>query len=54
MNNYRASGGGDYHMFKDKPIVKEIQQDMVELISNYIQKHQTIQAIVMNNFTVKI
>src|SRR5699024_3673541 len=37
MNNYRASGGGDFDMFKNKPVVKEIQQDMVELISNYIE-----------------
>lgn len=54
MNNYRASGGGDFDMFKNKPIVKEIKQDMVELISNYIQKHKTIQATITNNFSVKV
>ena len=54
MNNYRASGGGDFYMFKGKPVVKEIQQDMVELISRYIEKHRTIQPTVTNNFTVTI
>lgn len=53
MNNYRASGGGDFDMFKNKPVVKEIRQDMVELISNYIQKHKTIKATITNNFSVK-
>lgn len=52
MNNYRASGGGDFHMFSGKPVVKEIQQDMVELISSYIEKHQTIHPTLTNNFTV--
>ncbi|UJL45253.1 bifunctional metallophosphatase/5'-nucleotidase [Virgibacillus sp. NKC19-16] len=53
MNNYRASGGGNFDMLKNKPVVKEIQQDMVELISNYIQKHKTIKAAITNNFSVK-
>lgn len=52
MNNYRASGGGDFDMFKDKPIVKDIRLDMVELICEYIQKHKTIQARVQPNFKV--
>lgn len=54
MNNYRASGGGNFHMFKNKPVVKEIGQDMVELISRYIQKHKIIKATLTNNFTVRI
>lgn len=52
MNNYRASGGGDFDMFKNKPIVKELQQDMVEIISAYFHKHQTVQATVTKNFSV--
>jgi len=54
MNNYRASGGGDFDMFKNKPVVKEIKQDMVELISNYIQKQKTIKAAVTTNFAVEV
>lgn len=52
MNNYRASGGGDFDMFKNKPVVKEIRQDMVELISQYIQKHGKIDATATANFKV--
>nr|WP_212920644.1 bifunctional UDP-sugar hydrolase/5'-nucleotidase [Ornithinibacillus bavariensis] len=53
MNNYRANGGGDYNMFKNRPIIKEIQQDMVELILAYFEKHPTVKAEVIRNFSVK-
>lgn len=52
MNNYRAGGGGDYVMFKDKPIVKDIPLDMSELIANYILERGTIEATVNNNWKV--
>lgn len=53
LNNYRANGGGNYDMFKGKPIVKEIQKDAVELIRSYFEKYKTVQAKITNNFTVK-
>lgn len=52
MNNYRASGGGNYDMFKGKPIMKEIQRDTVELIHAYLEKHKTVHAEVISNFKV--
>ena len=52
MNNYRAGGGGNYTMFKDKPIVKEIPLDMTEIITNYILARQTVQATVNHNWEV--
>jgi len=52
MNNYRANGGGDFSMFKDKPIIKDLQIDMVELIRAYFEKHKTVQATITDNFTV--
>ncbi|WP_077702470.1 bifunctional metallophosphatase/5'-nucleotidase [Virgibacillus dokdonensis] len=52
LNNYRASGGGDYSMFKNKPVVKEIQKDAVELIRAYFEKNQTVDATVTDNFKV--
>jgi len=52
MNNYRANGGGDFTMFKDKPIIKDLQIDMVELIRAYFEKHKTVQATVTDNFKV--
>lgn len=52
MNNYRATGGGNYHMFRNKPVVKEIQKDMVELIHAYFEKYKTIKAEVNQNFRI--
>lgn len=52
MNNYRAGGGGDFTMFKDKPIVKDIPMDMTELIANYIMKRKTINATLNHNWKV--
>ena len=52
MNNYRAGGGGDYMMFKDKPVVKEIPMDMTELIANYISERKEIKATVNHNWKV--
>ncbi|MDQ0215148.1 2',3'-cyclic-nucleotide 2'-phosphodiesterase/3'-nucleotidase [Oikeobacillus pervagus] len=52
MNNYRASGGGNFDMFCQKRVVKEIQRDMVDLISDYFQQHPIIKARVTNNFKV--
>ncbi|MET3698194.1 2',3'-cyclic-nucleotide 2'-phosphodiesterase/3'-nucleotidase [Bacillus oleivorans] len=52
MNNYRAGGGGEYTMFKNKPVIKEIQTDMTELLANYFLTHQTIRAEVNYNWKV--
>ncbi|WP_164671151.1 bifunctional metallophosphatase/5'-nucleotidase [Virgibacillus doumboii] len=53
LNNYRANGGGNYDMFKGKPVIREIQKDAVELIRSYFEKHKTVPASVTNNFVVK-
>ena len=52
LNNYRATGGGDYNMFPGKKVVKEIQKDAVELIHAYFEEHDTVEAYVINNFHV--
>lgn len=52
MNNYRAAGGGNYHMYKGKPVVKDIPIDMSELIANYILKHKVIKAEADGNWQV--
>ncbi|MDT8717197.1 bifunctional metallophosphatase/5'-nucleotidase [Clostridium sp. 19966] len=52
MNNYRAGGGGDYYMYKDKPVVADIPLDMSELIANYILERKVIEATVNNNWKV--
>ncbi|WP_019413797.1 bifunctional UDP-sugar hydrolase/5'-nucleotidase [Paenisporosarcina sp. TG20] len=52
MNNYRAGGGGNFELFKNKTVVKEILTDMAELLADYLQVHQVVKACVNNNFTV--
>ncbi|MFT8323254.1 MAG: bifunctional UDP-sugar hydrolase/5'-nucleotidase [Bacillus sp. (in: firmicutes)] len=52
MNNYRAGGGGDYLMFQNKPVVREIQFDMAELIANYIMERKTVTATCNHNWKV--
>ncbi|WP_373367155.1 bifunctional metallophosphatase/5'-nucleotidase [Alkalicoccobacillus gibsonii] len=52
MSNYRASGGGEYSMFKDKPVVREMQDDMTDLIIQYVQRYKTISSNVNHNWKV--
>lgn len=52
MNNYRSGGGGDYMMYKGRPIVKDIPIDVSELIANYILEHKVIEATVNHNWKV--
>ncbi|WP_168118754.1 bifunctional UDP-sugar hydrolase/5'-nucleotidase [Paenibacillus sp. HB172176] len=52
MNNYRAGGGGNYSMFRNKPVVKDIAVDMVELLADYIRERGVIEAGVNNNWRV--
>jgi len=39
LNNYRASGGGEFEMYQKMPIVREIQIDIAELMTEYIRRH---------------
>ncbi|MBS7530453.1 bifunctional metallophosphatase/5'-nucleotidase [Hazenella sp. IB182353] len=52
MNNYRASGGGNYLMFQDKPVVREVPTEMSELIVNYFMKHKVVKANVTPTWKV--
>lgn len=52
LNNYRASGGGEFDMFPGKRVIKEIQKDTVELIHEYFERYSTVQATSPNNFEV--
>ncbi len=52
MNNYRAGGGGEYLMFQNKPVIKDISIDVSELIANYIIERGTIEATVNENWKV--
>ncbi|MFJ7972943.1 bifunctional metallophosphatase/5'-nucleotidase [Psychrobacillus sp. NPDC096389] len=52
MNNYRAGGGGNFTMFQDKPVIKDITLDMTEILVNYISEKQTVKATVNYNWKV--
>ncbi|WP_128895482.1 bifunctional metallophosphatase/5'-nucleotidase [Longirhabdus pacifica] len=52
MNNYRASGGGNYDMFQGKPIVKDIPLDVSEIIADYIIEKKKIDVSVNHNWKV--
>lgn len=52
MNNYRASGGGGFDMFRGKPVIKELQTDMAELLADYIRSKRTITTTVNHNWRV--
>lgn len=52
MNNYRAGGGGNFLMFKNKPVVREVQFDASELIANYIMERRIVSATCNHNWKV--
>lgn len=52
MNNYRAGGGGNYEMFKDKPVINDIKKDMTELLADYFLKRKMVEASCNHNWKV--
>ncbi|MBA4494720.1 bifunctional metallophosphatase/5'-nucleotidase [Paenactinomyces guangxiensis] len=52
LNNYRAGGGGGYPMFSGKPVVKDINIEVSELITNYIREKGSVNAEVDNNWKI--
>lgn len=54
MNNYRATGAGNFPYFADCPVIKDIQIDMTELIANYFRRNPIVQATCQQNWEVRI
>ena len=52
LNQYRAVGGGDYHMFGSQKIVREVTRPMTELIAEYIEKFGPLKIPQPSNFKV--
>lgn len=52
MNNYRAGGGGNYDMYRGKPVVKEILSDAADLVAEYVLRRGTITAECDHNWKV--
>lgn len=53
MNNYRSAGGGNYHFLKACKIIKDIQVDVIEILSDYIRDKKEIYIKHIDNITIK-
>ncbi len=53
LNNYRASGGGEFEMYRGLEIVKEINIDIAELMIQYIMKKKEIIVPAIKNIIVE-
>ena len=54
INNYRATGGGDFDMIAEAPVVREITDDMVDVLIRYISEHPDISCDHQDNIKVII
>ena len=54
VNNYRAMGGGNFHMVADSETVKEIQDEMVDIIMNYFFDNPVVKIYHEDNIKVVI
>ncbi|QAY67956.1 bifunctional metallophosphatase/5'-nucleotidase [Paenibacillus protaetiae] len=52
MSNYRSAGGGDYEMYRGKPVVREGADDVAALAAEYIRRKGTIAASRIRNWRV--
>lgn len=52
MNSYRAGGGGNFDMLKDKPVVREVPTDMTEILAEWILKQDVLLAACNHNWRV--
>ncbi|MEG0385798.1 MAG: bifunctional UDP-sugar hydrolase/5'-nucleotidase [Solibacillus sp.] len=52
MNNYRASGAGNFPYFSECSIVKDVQIDMTELLARFFEKNPIVKAQCRRNWTI--
>lgn len=52
VSNYRASGGGDFLMLNDCEIVKDIQEDMIDVLAEYISSRKNISVNHCDNINI--
>lgn len=52
MNNYRAAGGGNYTMVASAPTKLDIQEEMVDILMDYIQNNSPIEVTHKNNIKI--
>jgi len=53
LNNYRASGGGEFEMYHHLEIVREIQLDIAELMVDTIRRMKTLQILDIQNIKIQ-
>lgn len=53
VNNYRAVGGGNYNMFANAPVVKDIQEEGAQLLIDFITNNDLSNIPQVVNFKVK-
>ncbi len=54
MNNYRASGGGDYTFIRDCKTLHDTQVEVIELLIDYIVSHKHISIQHNRNITIEV
>jgi len=54
INNYRASGGGNFTMIVDCPTVSEINTDMTDILIQYLESHPDLKLSHQNNIKVTL
>lgn len=50
MNSYRSGGGGDYLMFRGRPVIKDIPRDVAEIMADTLAKQKVIKARTNHNW----
>lgn len=52
MNNYRAAGGGNYTMVSSAPTLQDIQEEMVDILMEYIKNNSPIKVVHKTNINI--
>lgn len=52
VNNYRAVGGGNYKMFANAPVIKDIQEEGAQILIDFMTKHNVSTIPQVVNFEV--
>lgn len=52
VNNYRAVGGGNYKMFANAPVIKDIQEEGAQILIDFMTKHDVSTIPQVVNFEV--
>ena len=53
MNNYRASGGGEYHMIKESELIQDMNTDIVEILIKAFESHPKLELPKTQNISIK-